>query len=139
MALLELREVASACEQAAARAIDGQVQEAVQGLLVQAGAGAEGWLGKAVLVPAGMSAMVKCSPAIQARRERCSSSRAISGSVAATDWVMVVGLRWSAGVRTHCTNAPPLARLRVVCCQSIQRSASKRWGRSAGYSGLLAP
>ena len=35
--------------------------------------------------------------------------------------------------------AGPPALLKVVCCQSIQRSASKRAGRSSGYSACALP
>jgi hypothetical protein len=45
---------------------------------------------------------------------------------------MSAGSRSAGGVRTHCTKASRLARLSVVCCQSIQRSASKRAGSSLG-------
>ena len=59
---------------------------------------------------------------------------ASSGSVAATDCAMASGSRRSAGVRIHWMNAVRPAGPSVVCCQSIQRSASNRRGSASGYS-----
>ena len=56
----------------------------------------------------------------------------IAQSVAATDAAITCGLRCSAGVRIHCLKAGPLAGFSSVCCQSIQRSASKRCRMSWG-------
>ena len=76
--------------------------------------------------------MVKCSPAIQGRVARWVSSICSKGSVAATDAAMTALWRCSTGVRIHWMKAGPPARFSVVCCQSIQRSASNRWRRSCG-------
>ncbi|MCY1372997.1 hypothetical protein D9M69_602440 [compost metagenome] len=55
-----------------------------------------------------------------------------SASLSRTDAAISAGWRSEGAVRTHCTKASRLARLSVVCCQSIQRSASKRAGSSLG-------
>ena len=77
--------------------------------------------------------MVKRSPVMKLRVARCASSSAKSGSVARIDSSMTAASRCSGATRTSCTKAPPLARFSVVCCQSIQRSASKRSGNCSGY------
>ena len=79
-----------------------------------------------------MSAMVNASPAMKGWRARWASSSAISGSVAATDFSINAGSRRSAGVRKNWTKAGRPAGFSVVCCQSIQRSASKRRSRFSG-------
>ena len=55
-----------------------------------------------------------------------------SGSVAPTERAIASASRRSAGVRIHCMKAVRPAGLSVVCCQSIQRSASNRDGRASG-------
>jgi hypothetical protein len=82
--------------------------------------------------------MVKRSPVRNARSERWVSRRANSGSAAATDWALTAASRAPGSVRIHCRKAPPPARFSVVCCQSIQRSASKRTASPFGWSVPLA-
>ena len=58
---------------------------------------------------------------------------AIIDSTAAFDAAISSTLRCSGGVRMSCQKPGRLAGLSVVCCQSIQRSASKRSCSAFGY------
>ena len=76
--------------------------------------------------------MVKLSPTMKGCCARWASSMASKGSVAATDCRYVAASRCAGAVRTHWIKPSRPAGFRVVCCQSIQRSASKRAGNSVG-------
>lgn len=76
--------------------------------------------------------MVKRWPAMYGWLARCASSIENSASLSRTDASMSALWRSDGGVRTHWMKASRLVRLSVVCCQSIQRSASKRAGSSLG-------